>query len=82
MFPDVYVCGGIPAPSLMSTRSIHSSIRGWLSGFWTSYFLRCEVVSLTPNPQPGGPGYPSSPGPYTLTCPAWVALSVATLPPA
>jgi hypothetical protein len=40
-------------------------------------FLRCEVVGLTPNPQPGGPGYPSSSGSYPLTCPARV-----TLPPA
>jgi hypothetical protein len=35
-----------------------------------------------PNPQPGGPGYPSSSDPYPLTCSAWVALPVATLPPA
>jgi hypothetical protein len=39
-----------------------------------------EVVSLTPNPKPGEPGYPSSSGSYPLTCPAWVALPVATLP--
>jgi hypothetical protein len=45
-------------------------------------FLRCEVVSLTLNPQPGGPGYPSSSGSYPFTCPAWVPLLVATLPPA
>jgi hypothetical protein len=50
--------------------------------FWTVYFLRCEVVSLTPNPQPGGPGYPSLSGSYPLTCPAWVALPVAMLPSA
>jgi hypothetical protein len=34
-----------------------------------------------PNPQPGGRGYPSSPGSYPSTCPAWVALPVAALPP-
>jgi hypothetical protein len=27
-------------------------------GFVTIFFLRGGVVSLTPNPQPGGPGYP------------------------
>jgi hypothetical protein len=27
-------------------------------GFVTVIVLRSEVVSLTPNPQPGGPGYP------------------------
>jgi hypothetical protein len=26
-------------------------------GFWTMKVLRCEVVSLTSNPQPGGPGH-------------------------
>jgi hypothetical protein len=45
-------------------------------------FLRREVVSITPNPQPGGPGYPSSSGSYPFTFPAWVPLPVATLPPA
>jgi hypothetical protein len=44
--------------------------------------LRCEIVSPTLNPQPGGPGYPSSSGSYLLTCPTWVSLPVATLPPA
>jgi hypothetical protein len=38
--------------------------------------------SFTSNPQPGGPGYPSSSGSYPLTCPAWVTLPVARLPPA
>jgi hypothetical protein len=37
---------------------------------------------LTPNPQPGGPGYPSSSGSYPLACPAWVTLPVAMVPPA
>jgi hypothetical protein len=45
-------------------------------------FLWCEVLSLTPNPQPGGPGYPSSSSSYLLTCSAWVTLPVATLLPA
>jgi len=27
-------------------------------GFRNSYFLQGKVVSLTPKPQPGGPGYP------------------------
>jgi hypothetical protein len=30
--------------------------RGHMCGFLTSWVLRGEVVSLTPNPQPGGPG--------------------------
>jgi hypothetical protein len=45
-------------------------------------FYGVRVVSLTPNPQPGGPGYPSSSGSYPLTSPAWVPLPVATLSPA
>jgi len=39
--------------------------------------LRGGVVSLTPNPQPRGPGYPISSGPSPSTCPARVALPVA-----
>jgi hypothetical protein len=58
------------------------SIWGWVSGSWTIELLLYAVVSVTPNPQPGGPGYPSSSGSYHLTCPAWVPLTVATLPPA
>jgi hypothetical protein len=49
--------------------------------FWTILFLRCEVVSLTSNPQPGGPVSPSLSGSYPSTCPVWMALPVATLPP-
>jgi hypothetical protein len=41
-------------------------------------YLRCEVDSLTPNPQPGGTGYPSLSGSYPFTCPVWVALPVAS----
>jgi hypothetical protein len=40
----------------LSSLSYIFYFRGWLSSFWTISFLRCEVVSLTPNPQPGGPG--------------------------
>ena len=53
-----------------------SSFRGWLLGFET-LFLRCGVVSPTPTPQPGGPGYPFSSGSSPLTCLAWEALPVA-----
>jgi hypothetical protein len=45
-------------------------------------FLWCEVVSVTPNSQPGGPEFASLSGSYPLTCPAWVTLPVAMLPPA
>ena len=46
------------------------------------YFLRGEAVSLTPNPQPGGPGYPILSGSSPLTYLAWKALPLAKLPPA
>ena len=46
-------------------------------GFVTIFFLQCEVVSLTPNPQPGGPGYPFLSGSSSLTCLAWEARPVA-----
>jgi hypothetical protein len=46
--------------------------------FWV--FFRGKVAGLAPNPQPGGPGCLCSSGFYPLTCPAWVALPVATLP--
>jgi hypothetical protein len=46
------------------------------------YGLRFLASRPTPNPQPGGPWYPSPSGAYPLTCPAWVTLPVATLPPA
>ena len=46
-------------------------------GFRNNYFLQGEVVSLTPNPQPGGPGYPLLSGPFPSTYPARVALPVA-----
>jgi hypothetical protein len=41
------------------------------------YFLWDGVVSLTPNPQPGGPGYPYLSGSSSLTCLAWETLPVA-----
>jgi hypothetical protein len=45
--------------------------------FRNNIFLRGEVVSLTLNPQPGGPGYPFLSGSSPLTCLAWEALPVA-----
>jgi hypothetical protein len=62
-----------------SIHSIHPRLIIW---FLNNLVLWCKVVSLTPNPQPGGPGYHSSSRSYPLTCPAWVLLPVATLPPA
>jgi hypothetical protein len=46
-------------------------------GFVKIFFLRGEVVSFTPNPQPGGPGYPFLSGSSPLTCLAWDVLPVA-----
>jgi hypothetical protein len=46
------------------------------------YVLRCETVSLTPNPQPGGPGYPFLSGSSPLICLVHDAIPVASLPPA
>jgi hypothetical protein len=45
--------------------------------FRNNSFLQGEVVSLTPNPQPGGPGYPLLSGPLPATCPARATLPVA-----
>jgi hypothetical protein len=45
--------------------------------FVTISFLLCGVVSSTPNPQPGGAGYPFLSGSSPLTCQAWEALPVA-----
>jgi len=54
---------------------------GWaLASAWafvTLFFLQGEVVSLMPNPKPGGPGYPFLSGSSPLTCLAWEALPVA-----
>jgi hypothetical protein len=65
-------------PSLPPSIPRHYS-SGWALASWTIKFLWYEVVSLTPNPQPGGPGCPSLSAFYPLTCPAWVTLPVATL---
>ena len=65
-------------PSFLPSRRRYSP--GWALaslGFRNNYFLQGEVVSLTPNPQPRGPGYPLLSGPSPSTCPARVALPVA-----
>jgi hypothetical protein len=77
------LCEPWPSSELFAILSYCTSVRLLLP--WISeqlYFYWCEVVSLTSNSQPGGPVYPSSSGPYPLTCPAWVALPVVTPPPA
>ena len=71
--PDGATARGGPWPPLQCA----SRFRGLLWGFVTIIFLKGEVVSLTPNPQPGGPGYPLLSGPSPSTCPARVALPVA-----
>jgi hypothetical protein len=48
-----------------------------LFNFRNNKFLLCGVVSPTPNPPPGGPGYPFLSGWSPLTCLAWEALPVA-----
>jgi hypothetical protein len=35
-------------------------------------FYGVRFLISSPNPQPGGPGYPSSSGSYPLTCPAYM----------
>jgi len=45
-------------------------------------FYGGETVSLTPNPQPGGPGYPFWSGSPPLNYLARDAIPVASLPPA
>jgi hypothetical protein len=49
----------------------------FFSTFVTISFLLCGVVSPTPNPQPGEPGYPFLSGSSPLTCLAWEVLPVA-----
>jgi hypothetical protein len=50
------------------------------SGFLNNLIF--TVWGCQPHVQPpGGPGHPTSSGSYLSTCPAWVALPVATLPP-
>jgi hypothetical protein len=55
-----------PLYLLFRLQFIHPALIIW--GFSTILFLRCEFVSLTPNPHPGGPGYFSLSGPYPY-CP-------------
>jgi hypothetical protein len=50
--------------AFLSANPIGPSNRGYYLCFITIYVLRWEVVSLTPNPQPGGPGYFFLSGPY------------------
>jgi hypothetical protein len=45
-------------------------------------FLWDGAIKPTPNPQPGGPGYPFLSGSSSLVCPAWETLPAGTLPPA
>jgi len=47
-----------------------------------AFLLGDEVMAHRPNPQPGGPMYLSMSGCSPLTCPARMALPVATLLPA
>jgi hypothetical protein len=68
--------------SLLNNLPPFFSIPRLTAWFLNNLVLWREVVSLIPNPQTGGPGYPSSSGSYPLTCPAWVTLPVTTLPPA
>jgi hypothetical protein len=42
-------------PDVQNARGpIRPPVRVWLLGFWTTFFLRDEVGSPMPNPQPGG----------------------------
>ena len=68
----ILVCPG----SLCLSR-VFITFRGLLLGFVTIIFLQGEVVGLTHNPQPGGPGYSLLSGSSPSTCPARVALPVA-----
>jgi hypothetical protein len=53
-----------------------------LDVFQQMYVLRGETVSLTTNPQPGGPGYPFLSGSSPLICLAYDAILVASPLPA
>ena len=46
-------------------------------GFITIFFLWGGVVSLMPNPKPGGPGYSFQFGSSPLTCLTWEAPPIA-----
>jgi hypothetical protein len=54
----------------------------WYMRFHGSKFLQGGVISPTPNPRPGGPGYLSQSGTSLEACLALVALSAAILLPA
>jgi hypothetical protein len=62
---------------LFRPSSLNLSSFSLSSTFVTIHFLLCDVVSPTPNPQPGGPGYLFLLGSSPLTCLAWEALPVA-----
>jgi hypothetical protein len=87
-FVSLYLC--LINHSSPSSSSSSSGIRALVDlslflnfiSFSTEHFLWGGVVSPTPNPQAGGPGYPFLFGFSPLTCLAWEALPVATLPPA
>jgi hypothetical protein len=61
----------------LSPSSLNPSSFFLYSTFATISFLLYGVVSPTPNPQPGGPGYPFLSGSSPLTCLSWEALPVA-----
>jgi hypothetical protein len=61
----------------LSPSSLNLSSFSLCLNFVTISFLLCGVVSPTPNPQPGGPGYPFLSGSSPLTCLVWEALPVA-----
>jgi hypothetical protein len=73
-------CGVAVLGGLQPLQKLLSSFK--FSKLLNKIFLWGGVVSPTPNPQPGGPGYPFLSGSSPLTCLAWEALPVATLPPA
>jgi hypothetical protein len=61
----------------LSPSSLNPSSFFLCSTFVTISLLLCGVVSLTPNTQPGGQGYPFLSGSSPLTCLVWEALPVA-----
>jgi hypothetical protein len=62
MFPDVYVCGGIPAPSLMSTRSIRPSEADY-PVYELFIFYGVRFLASRPTPNLEGHGIPLRLGP-------------------
>jgi hypothetical protein len=61
----------------LSPSSLNSSSFFLFSTFVTISFLLCGVVGPTPNPKPGGPGYPFLSGSSPLNYLALEALPVA-----